>query len=40
MFLNAITERLKRRSEDDFKGRHLEALLMKPAASSGLSMDC
>jgi transposase, IS6 family len=28
MILSAITERLKRRSKDDFKGRHFEASLI------------
>lgn len=28
MILNAITEKLKRQSKDDFKGRHSEAWLI------------
>ena len=28
MILNALVERLKRRSKDDFKGRHFEAMLI------------
>ena len=28
MILNALVERLKRRSKDDFKGRHFEAALI------------
>ena len=27
MILNALVEKLKRRSKDDFKGRHFEAAL-------------
>jgi hypothetical protein len=27
MILNALVEKLKRRSKDDFKGRHFEAIL-------------
>lgn len=33
MILNAIAERLKRRSKDDFKGRHFEASLIIQAVS-------
>jgi transposase-like protein len=33
MILSAIAERLKRRSKDDFKGRHLEASLTVQAVS-------
>ena len=33
MILNALVERLKRRSKDDFKGRHLEAFLILQAVS-------
>jgi len=33
MILNALVERLKRRSKDDFKGRHYEASLILQAAS-------
>jgi DDE domain len=33
MILSAIAERLKRRSKDDFKGRHFEALLILQAVS-------
>src|SRR6188768_3834403 len=33
MILNAIAERLKRRSKDDFKGRHFEAMLIIQAVS-------
>lgn len=32
MILDAIIERLKRRSKDDFKGRHYEAKLILQAA--------
>lgn len=28
MILNAVAEKLKRRSKDDFKGRHFEAWLI------------
>ena len=31
MILSAIAERLKRRSKDDFKGRHFEASLILQA---------
>jgi transposase-like protein len=31
MILNALVERLKRRSKDDFKGRHFEATLILQA---------
>ena len=31
MILNAITEKLKRQSKDDFKGRHSEAWLIVQA---------
>src|ERR1041384_3931743 len=31
MILSAIAEKLKRRSKDDFKGRHFEAPLILPA---------
>ena len=31
MILSAIADRLKRRSKDDFKGRHFEALLILQA---------
>ena len=33
MILSAIAEKLKRRSKDDFKGRHLEASLILQAVS-------
>ena len=33
MILNALVERLKRRSRDDFKGRHFEAALILQAVS-------
>ena len=33
MILNALVERLKRRSKDDFKGRHFEATLTLQAVS-------
>src|SRR3954451_12523694 len=33
MILNALVEKLKRRSKDDFKGRHFEATLIPQAAS-------
>lgn len=33
MILNAITEKLKRHSKDDFKGRHFEARLIVQAAT-------
>jgi transposase, IS6 family len=33
MILNALIERLKRRSKDDFKGRHFEAALILQAVS-------
>jgi transposase, IS6 family len=33
MILNAIAERLKRRSKHDFKGRHFEATLIVQAVS-------
>ena len=33
MILNAIAERLKRRSKDDFKGRHFEAPLILQVVS-------
>ncbi len=33
MILNALVERLKRRSRDDFKGRHFEATLILQAVS-------
>jgi IS6 family transposase len=33
MILNALVERLKRRSKDDFKGRHYEASLILQAVS-------
>ena len=33
MILNALVERLKRRSKDDFKGCHFEALLILQAVS-------
>ena len=33
MILNAIAEKLKRKSEDDFKGRQLEAWLIIQAVS-------
>jgi transposase, IS6 family len=33
MILNALIERLKRRSKDDFKGRHYEAALILQAVS-------
>ena len=37
MILSAIVEKLKRRSKDDFKGRHLEASLILGAARSSLA---
>ena len=33
MILNAFVEKLKRRSKDDFKGRHYEATLILQAVS-------
>jgi transposase, IS6 family len=33
MILNALVERLKRRSKDDFKGRHFEAILILQTVS-------
>ena len=33
MILNAIAEELKRRSRDDFKGRHFDAWLIMQAVS-------
>ncbi len=33
MLLNALVEKLKRRSKDDFKGRHYEATLILQAVS-------
>lgn len=33
MILNAITEKLKRQSKDDFKGRHFEAWLIVEAVT-------
>src|SRR5215211_4823983 len=33
MILNALVEKLKRRSKDDFKGRHFEASLILQAVS-------
>src|SRR3954463_15430532 len=33
MILNALAEKLKRRSKDDFKGRHFEAALILQAVS-------
>ena len=33
MILNAITEKLKRQSKDDFKGRHFEAWLIVQAVA-------
>ena len=33
MILSAIAERLKRRSKDDFRGRHFEAPLILQAVS-------
>src|SRR3954449_5029577 len=33
MVLNALVEKLKRRSKDDFKGRHFEATLILQAVS-------
>ena len=33
MILSAIAERLKRRSKDDFKGRHFQASLILQAVS-------
>jgi hypothetical protein len=33
MILSAITERLKRRSKDDFKGRHFQVSLILQAVS-------
>ena len=32
MILNALVEKLKRRSQDDFKGRYYEATLILQAA--------
>jgi hypothetical protein len=37
MILSVIAERLKRRSKDDFKGRHFEASLILQAGSLSLS---
>ena len=34
MILNAIAEKLKRQSKDDFKGRHIEAWLIVQAVAS------
>jgi transposase, IS6 family len=36
MILNALVEQLKRRSKDDFKGRHFEATLILQAVSWSL----
>lgn len=33
MILNAVTEKLKRQSKDDFKGRHFEAWLIVQAVA-------
>ena len=33
MILSALAEKLKRRSKDDFKGRHFEATLILQAVS-------
>ena len=33
MILNALAEKLKRQSKDDFKGRHFEAWLIVQAVS-------
>ncbi|MBB3948593.1 hypothetical protein GGQ73_004583 [Rhizobium skierniewicense] len=33
MILNAIAEKLKRQSKDDFKGRHFEAWLIVQAVT-------
>jgi hypothetical protein len=33
VILNALVEKLKRRSKDDFKGRHYEATLILQAVS-------
>ena len=33
MIMNALAEKLKRRSKDDFKGRHYEATLILQAVS-------
>ncbi|NEJ26311.1 IS6 family transposase, partial [Rhizobium leguminosarum] len=33
MILNAIAEKLKRQSKDDFKGRHFEAWLIVQAVA-------
>ena len=33
MILNALVEKLKRRSKDDFKGRHFDATLILQAIS-------
>ena len=35
MILSAIAERLKRRSKDDFRGRHFEAPLNRPGFPGG-----
>jgi hypothetical protein len=40
MILKAIAERLKRRSKDDFKGRHFEAFLILHAVSWYLRYRC
>ena len=40
MILSAIAERLKRRSKDDFKGRHFEASLIVQAVSWYLRRWC
>ena len=37
MILSAIAEKLKRRSKDDFKGRHFEALLILQASIARLT---
>ena len=40
MILNALVERLKRRSKDDFKGWHFEAALILQAVSWYLRWAC
>jgi transposase, IS6 family len=38
MILNAIAEKLKRQSKDDFKGRHFEAWLIAKGANAHREM--
>ncbi len=39
MILNAIAEKLKRQSKDDFKGRHFEAWLIVQTAALVLAIS-